>query len=196
MFTRTESLATYVRKFPVTATIILINLLVFILLSINGGSTNLNTLIEYGAMNRTFVQNGEWYRLFTSAFLHIGLQHFLFNTFALYVFCCELEKTIGKLAYLGLYVASILGSGLAVFFFADAYSVTAGASGAIFGVFGAIYALMRTNRYYFDAATKQMFNVLLVLNVIFTFVGSSVSVSGHIGGLLTGFLITYIITKK
>ena len=128
------------KKPYVTYAIIAVNIIVFILMYILGnGSTDNNTLINFGANNRFYVVTlKEYYRLITCAFLHIGLIHLVVNLYSLYVIGSSVESFFGKTKYLVIYFISILSSSLLSIVINKANIITAGASGAIFGLLGAL----------------------------------------------------------
>ncbi|MDT4988184.1 MAG: hypothetical protein QOI74_2278, partial [Micromonosporaceae bacterium] len=126
-------------------------------------------------------RDGEVYRLVTSAFLHADLMHILFNMWALYVIGPALEQWLGRTRYVALYALSGLGGSVLVYLLTPINVPTLGASGAIFGLFGATLALSR--RLNFDA---RWVIGLIVINLVITFVVPSISWQGHIGGLVTG----------
>lgn len=195
IFERNESFKGFLKQYPITSIMIGINLIIMLLMSVDGGSTNQYTLLKYGAYYEPLILEGDWYRLFTPMFLHIGWEHFFFNTFSLIIFAAGLEKLIGSTRYFFVYILSGLG-GSVFTLFASAHVLSAGASGAIFGVFGAFLAILLTKKYPLDPSTKQIFLVIFVINMISTFVLSNISITGHIGGLITGFIVTVILTIK
>jgi len=123
----------------------------------------------------------QYYRLLTSAFLHDGPTHILFNMWALWVIGPALERWLGRTRFVVLYVLSALGGSVLVFLLTPVNVPTLGASGAIFGLFGATLALSR--KLNFD---MRWIAGLIVVNLVITFVVPSISWQGHIGGLLTG----------
>ena len=125
--------------------------------------------------------NGEVYRLLTSAFLHVDLMHILFNMWALWVVGPPLERWLGRSRFIVLYVLSALGGSVLVYLLTPVNTPTLGASGAIFGLFGATLILAR--KLNFDA---KFVVGLIVINLVITFVVPAISWQGHIGGLLTG----------
>lgn len=135
------------------------------------------------------VADGEWYRLITSAFLHYGPTHILFNMWALYVVGPPLEAALGRLRFTSLYVVSALGGSVLVYLLSALGAQTAGASGAIFGLFGATFVVGK--RLNLDV---RWVVGLIVLNLAFTFViplisSQNISWQGHVGGLVTGAVI-------
>lgn len=127
------------------------------------------------------VADGEYYRLATSAFLHYGVLHLALNMWALYVVGQALEAWLGRTRFLALYALSALGGSVMVYQFSSLNTLTAGASGAIFGMFGAMFVMAR--RMNFDVRPIAL---LIVLNLAITFGVSGISWQGHIGGLIAG----------
>lgn len=128
----------------------------------------------------------QYYRLVTSAFLHYGITHLLFNMWALYVVGPPLEAWLGRLRFGALYALSGLGGSVLVYLLSPLQSATAGASGAIFGLFGAIFVVARRLR-----LDVRWVAAVIVINLVFTFVGpalgtGAISWQGHVGGLITG----------
>ncbi len=127
------------------------------------------------------VANGEWWRLVTSAFVHYGLMHLAFNMFALFIVGPPLEAVLGRLRYGTLYALSALGGAVLVYLLAPLNSATAGASGAVFGLFGATFVVSKRLNLDVRGVTA-----LIVINVVITFVLPGISWQGHLGGLVTG----------
>ena len=184
------------RAAAVTTALIAINVLVYLAELATGGSQNGtgNWIYEHGVLisNAVYsngtpagVANGEWWRLITSAFLHYGPLHLGLNMMSLYFAGRILEQVIGRWRYLLLYLASGL-SGAAGALYWSPNAPTVGASGAIFGVLGALLVLERRG----NIATGGQVLMLIVLNLLITFsYSSSISVGGHIGGLIAGILL-------
>lgn len=190
-FLRTESFGAFLRLYPITSVLIAINLFLFLLLTLFGGSTNPWTLEMFGAFNRQWVLEGDWYRFITAAFLHHGFGHLLFNMFVMIVFVVELERILGPLRFLLFYLLSAVGASLVTFFFAP-YAVVVGASGAIFGVFGAFLFMIRYRPEFMSMRARQTILPLIVINLIFTFIDANTSITGHIGGFVSGFLLSFL----
>ena len=136
------------------------------------------------------VADGQWYRLVTSAFMHYGIAHLLFNMWALYIIGPPLETLLGRLRFGALYALSALGGSVLVYLLSAMSDATAGASGAIFGLFGATFIVAR--RLNLDV---RWLVGLIVLNLVLTFaaplvIGQAISWQGHVGGLVTGLFIT------
>ena len=125
---------------------------------------------------------GEWWRVFTAAFLHIGPVHLAFNMLALLMFGSELERRLGRWRYLALYVLSALGGAAAIQLLGDPRVPVAGASAAIYGLLGALAVLMLAGR-----QDLRGLLTLLAINVVISFL-PGISLLGHLGGLLAGAL--------
>src|SRR6266487_823146 len=134
---------------------------------------------------------GDWYRLITSAFLHeplgtgIGITHIAFNMWALIVVGPALEQTLGRLRFTVVYLVSALGGSVLYYYFADPRSEALGASGAIFGLFGAWFVLSRRLR-----LDSRMVVGLIVINLVITFVVPGIAWQAHVGGLIAGTALT------
>lgn len=182
----------FAKKPFLTYILVAINLIMFLLLELVGsGSTNLSTLIKFGAKYNTAILEGDWWRFITPMFLHIGFLHLLMNTLALYYLGISVERIYGMWRFFIIYFAAGITGGVASFAFTT--QVSAGASGAIFGCFGALL--------YFGVAHPSLFlrtmgwNVFVVvaINLAFGFLVPMVDNSAHIGGLIGGFLASAIV---
>ena len=177
------------KKPIVTYSLIFICILVFILMSVLGNaSTDNYTLLVFGANVDTLTKNGDYYRLFTSMFLHIGILHLLCNMYSLYIIGKEVENVFGKVKYLIIYLLSgIAGSILSLAF--NHNTICAGASGAIFGLLGALLYFGYYYRTYLGATLTRSIIPVIVLNLIIGFTSSGIDNAAHIGGLVGGILI-------
>lgn len=179
----------------VTYAIIGITVIVYLLQISLGGSGNIRSLILLGAkVNPLIIVEGQWWRLITPVFLHIGLTHILFNLLIVYFLGRQLEGFFGHFQYFILYFASALMGNS--FSFAFNSSISVGASTAVFGLFASTLALSRIypNRYDFETLAKN-YALLIALNFIFGILSTGVDNAGHLGGLVGGFTVTYLITK-
>jgi membrane associated rhomboid family serine protease len=156
-----------------------------------GGGIGRSSLLADGSVSRFAIDQGEYWRLLTSGFLHTGLIHLLFNMFALYILGGMLEPAIGRLRFAAIYFVSLLaGSFGALLWEPDA--ATAGASGAIFGLMGAAVIIMR------DRGINPMesgIGLWIGLNLLITFTIPGISIGGHIGGLVGGALVALLFTE-
>jgi membrane associated rhomboid family serine protease len=161
-----------------TYALIAVNVAVFVLQAVTPG------LQGKLALWAPAVAGGELYRLGTSAFIHYGLLHLLFNMGALYVVGPPLERHLGRLRFAALYALSALGGSVVVYLFSPLNSATGGASGAVFGLFGATFVLAK--RLNLDVRGVV---TLIAINMAITFTIPGISWQGHVGGLVTGGLI-------
>lgn len=136
-------------------------------------------VLEHGGM-----ADGEYYRLFTSMFLHYGIIHLALNMWVLWQLGRPLEAMFGRIRFLALYLLCGLGGSIAVYLFADPTGQTAGASGAIFGLFAALIFVLRKMGRSIGGIVP-----VLIFNLIITFSVPGISIAGHLGGLVTGALV-------
>ncbi|MGM7721127.1 rhomboid family intramembrane serine protease [Metabacillus sp. Hm71] len=175
-----------------------LQIIMFLVLELFGGSTNTESLIRFGAKFNPLIYEGEWWRLVTPIVLHIGFLHLLMNSFALYYIGPAVERAYGSLRFLFIYlVAGISGS---VVSFAFSPFLSAGASGAIFGCFGALLYIGVQNPKVFFRTMGSNLLVIIAINIAIGFAIPNIDNAGHIGGLIGGFLAALIVqlpkTKK
>lgn len=176
----------------VTYIIMAICIILFILMKLSGGSTNSQTLLKYGANLDVLVKNGEYYRLFTCIFLHIGIMHLLCNLYSLYVIGREVENLFGKIKYIIIFILSgIFGSIMSLAFTHN--TISAGASGAIFGLLGALLYFGMHYRTYLGEAIKRSIIPIIVVNLIIGFFAEGIDLAAHIGGLVGGVLVAMMV---
>ena len=167
----------------ITYSLIAINVVLFFVETV---SPNLQSEL---VLRSPAVADGDLYRLLTSAFMHYGMTHLLFNMYALFVVGPPLEVWLGRLRFTALYALSALGGSVLVYLLSPLNAATAGASGAVFGLFGASFVVGR--RLNLDV---RWVIALIAINLAFTFVipllgGQNISWQGHIGGLVTGAVV-------
>jgi membrane associated rhomboid family serine protease len=177
------------------ATIVLIALNVIAYLGeIAGGSGGLSgtsgSVINDFGLRGISVEDGEWYRLLTGGFLHAGLLHLGFNMFALYILGRLLEPAIGTPRFVALYFASLFAGSFGALAMTDPITTTVGASGAVFGLFGAAFVIARGRG--MDTLAREL-GIILGINLLLTFGVSGISIGGHLGGLAGGLLCAMII---
>ncbi len=190
------------RELPITYILIAINIFVYLFSSYYSGdiaNMNSETLIEMGALVGQYtVEYKEWWRLFTAMFLHAGMTHILMNMFSLYLIGRGVEVYFQKKAYLSMYLFSGLIGGL-VSLYMHPLGLGVGASGAIFGVFGALAGFFLAHRDKIAQQSKTFmkdFGIVLGLNLVLGLSIESIDVSAHIGGLVIGMIGGYIISKN
>jgi len=174
-------------KITMTNVLIAINVIVYIWEVLSGTQMeSFNSLVSHGALYGQLVLQGQWWRIFTGSFMHAGIWHIALNMFALYQLGTFVEYALGRWRMLAVYLISLVGGGIAVVVFAP-NDPTVGASGAIFGLFGALFAIgVRLGRR--GRALIMQTLPILLLNLAFTFAIPFISKAGHLGGLFSGFV--------
>lgn len=191
-----EKLKIFYKKSKVTFVLLMVMIIYFIFISLNGGTTNTKTLIRYGALFPPYIVGyGEYYRFVTSIFIHIGITHILFNGYALYAFGPQIEWLMGPKKYLLFFLLTGIGGNLTTFFFNFA-SVSAGASGSLFGLLGVFLYLIHRHPYMITPEGKKSLLSLLGINLLLTVAVPSISVTAHLGGLVMGYLLSYLFIKR
>ncbi|OLO26939.1 rhomboid family intramembrane serine protease [Alkalihalophilus pseudofirmus] len=165
--------------------------IMFGLLEINGGSMRILTLIEFGAKYNPLIEAGEYWRLLTAMFLHIGFLHFFMNSLALFYLGSAVERIYGSWRFLFIYLVAGLFGSIASYAFNE--QVAAGASGAIFGCFGALLYFGVNHRKLFFRTMGMSVIVILVINLSLGFLVPMIDNGAHIGGLLGGFLASFVV---
>jgi membrane associated rhomboid family serine protease len=152
----------------------------------------LRTLVDLGAMFPPYVANGQYWRLFTSIFLHIGLIHIAFNAYALWLFGQFVESTFGTPRFLLLFFATGFLASATSYAFGPINAVGVGASGAVFGIFGAFVAYhFRRRSVAASAASLRWAFTMILLNAFLAFSFRAIDWRAHVGGLVAGFLAGY-----
>lgn len=175
----------------ITKILIAVNAVVFVtVLTVGDSMVRDLGLIGYAVDPTAYtwigVADGEWYRLLTSAFLHQQIWHIGFNMLGLWFLGPPLEAALGRARFLALYLISALAGSTLTYLLAAQNQLTLGASGAVFGLFGATAVLMRRMRY-----DMRPIAVLLAINLVFTFTWANIAWQAHIGGLVVGAVIAY-----
>ena len=175
----------------ITYILIFINIVMFVLMYMLGnGSENTNTLIDFGANYILLTKAGEYYRLITSGFLHIGVIHLLLNMYSLYIVGSQVEYFYGKVKYIIIYLFSLIMGSLFTVALSSVNTVSAGASGAIFGLLGSILYFGIKYRGYIGNSLVNQIVPVVVLNLIIGFTTPGIGNVAHIGGLIGGYLIS------
>ena len=181
----------------VTYSLIAINIIIFLLMYVFGnGSEDIITLLNFGALTKYHVMNGEFYRLITSAFLHIGFLHLFCNMYALYILGKNIEGYYGKAKFIFIYLISALVGSFVSIIFMDEYTVSAGASGAIFGLMGALLYFGYNYRVTLNDAINRQIIPVIIINLLFGFLSSDVNNFAHIGGLIGGYFASLAVGVK
>ncbi|MBA3864945.1 MAG: rhomboid family intramembrane serine protease [Solirubrobacterales bacterium] len=174
--------------FPATMVLIAINIVVYLIEIAHGGGgigeQSTRTLYDLGGLFGPSVAEGDWWRLLTSGFVHVSPLHIGFNMFLLYFLGRLLEPALGTPRFVAVYFASLLAGSFGVMLL-DPNVVSAGASGAIFGLAGATFVIARGRG--MDAIAGEI-GFLIVFNLVFTFAAANISVGAHLGGLVGGVI--------
>lgn len=179
------------KEFYVTYTLIIINVIVFILMTLAGGSTKTIVLILFGAKVNQLIDMGQYWRLFTSMFLHIGFTHLLFNIYALIALGKYTEKIFSHIKLLVIYIFSgITGSSLSYLL---SPNISAGASGAIFGLLGALVSYGWKNSFIWHSGFIKSLLIILGINLVLGLIIPGIDNFAHLGGLLGGSVIGLVI---
>lgn len=173
---------------PVTRAVIAIAVAIFVLGMFSESFDQ--RVFNMFAQANFLVERGEWWRIFTPVLLHASLMHILFNMWALWVLGPQIERGVGSLPFLGLFIASAGMGGVMFFYFGEPGSVAVGASGAIFGLFGIWlnWAFRRRNTMSGRAMLRQI-GFLLLINAAIPFMIPGIAWEAHLGGLIAGFAI-------
>lgn len=175
-----------------TYLLLAINILMFFILETNGGSESTETLIRYGAKyNPAIIEDGEWWRIVSSMFLHIGFIHLFMNMLAVYFLGAAVERIYGNVRFIIIYFLAGIGGGLASFAFTT--TISAGASGALFGLFGALLFFGLIHKQIFFQTIGSSLFIIIGINLVFGFLVPQVDNGAHLGGLLAGFIASAIL---
>ena len=188
--------AVWTRRTPYTYFFFGLNIFIFILMAFAGGSTNEPTLTAFGVKSNAQIDGGQWWRFVTPIFLHIGLLHIFFNSYALWVVGPQVEKLYGGARFVILYVLTGV-AGVAASYFYHPLNESAGASGAIFGLFGVllVFGIRHRNEIppFFQRAVGAGVLPVILINLVIGFSIPAIDNSAHIGGLLAGAVLAAII---
>lgn len=186
--------------YQVTAAIAAVNVIVFLALSLKGMTEDAEYMLAHGAMYvPRAVEQGEYYRLFTSMFLHFGFEHLMNNMVVLLIVGSRLENELGKIKYLFLYLAGGLCGGLVSALwdiYSGEYAVSAGASGAIFALIGALFYVAVRSRDEIGSSVGKRLAFMVLLMLYYGFSSAGVDNAAHIGGLLSGFILAVVLYRK
>ena len=183
-----------------TIALVAVNVITYFVLEWLGDSSIGFFMAEHGAMYPDFIRiNYEWWRIITAGFLHFGAVHLVNNMVILYCMGSRLERVTGHLKYFLIYLVSLIGAGLlsyGMMLRTGDYAVSAGASGAIFGVIGGFLWIVILHRGRFEQITTRGIVMMIVLTIYYGFSSAGIDNWGHIGGLLAGFAATVILYHR
>jgi len=165
------------------------NVLIWAATELDGGSQDQEVLLRFGAMYGPLIANGEYWRLLTAMFLHVGTTHLAVNSIGLLILGMQVERLFGHYRFAAMYILAGLSGSVASFAF-NSIGVAAGASGAIFGVFGALVAFFVVRRNIMGEMGRQTLTgllVLLAINLFYGFASPGIDNFAHVGGFVAGF---------
>lgn len=183
-----------------TIALIVINVIVFLLLELQGQTESAALLMKCGAVYPPYIfEQGQYWRLFTATFLHFGFGHLLNNMVMLGAAGQVLERTLGKIKFLTLYLMAGVG-GCTLSYFqmlrSGEYAVAAGASGSVFGIVGALAWIVIVHRGRYETLTGRGMIWMIVLCLYYGVSTGNVDNWGHIGGLIMGFVLCIIFYRR
>lgn len=185
------------RREPATIFLIILNVLVFLVSESAGSSQDVMHMLDLGAAYTPLItENGEVYRLFTSMFLHFGISHLMNNMLVLFVLGSRLERAVGKLRFLAVYLLGGTAANIISMFLelkTGEYSVSAGASGAVFAVMGAMIYIVLRNRGRLEDLTVRQILIMAAFSLYFGFTSTGVDNAAHVGGILAGLILAALL---
>lgn len=194
IFLREESPNQYLSSYPITSVIVIINVLVFIYTTINGGLTNSAYLYKLGGNSQSQFLDGEYYRIVSYAFIHNGFTHFLLNMGYILILCPPLERSLNKIQYILLFISSVIGGGLLIILLNSNGAV--GASGFGYAIFGVYFSLIFFRRKVIDRESRNAVLLIMGVGFAFTFTIENISIAGHFGGFIIGLLFGLLFTRN
>lgn len=203
IFLRYESFRSYLKLYPITSALLAINVVMFAILELTGGSLNNLNLYRWGAFVRyplgdPFGLEEPW-RYVTSMFLHIGWEHMLFNCFSLLVFAPPLERLLGHVRYIIFYLlCGVAGNFLSLMTTktSELAELSAGASGGIYGVFGAFLHIVLLQRHKLDVASRKTVVTILVIGLLMSIFIQQIDLMAHVGGGFAGFALYGLMQRR
>ena len=188
------------QKAWITMTLIVLNILYFVYLEAAGSSEDVLFMLEHGAMFGPLVLDGqEYYRLLTAVFMHFGINHIVNNMLVLFVLGDNLERALGKIKYLIFYLTCGVGANVVSMFLdmrQQNHAVSAGASGAIFGVIGGLLYAVLVNRGRLEDLSSSQLIIMIIFSLYFVFTSTGVDNEAHVAGLVIGIILAAILYRK
>ncbi len=180
--------------------LIAVNIIYFLYLEMMGSTENTEFMITHGAMYAPLVlEYGEYFRLLTSVFMHFGINHIMNNMLILFILGDNMERALGHIKYLIFYLLCGVGANvvsMAVNLGAYRNVVSAGASGAIFGVIGGLLYAVAVNRGQLEDLSTRQLVVVIVCSLYFGFTSTGVDNTAHVAGLLIGIILGVLLYRK
>lgn len=188
------------KKSPLSWCLIAMNVFVFLAMELTGGSNDISNMVRWGASYAPLIQEqGQYYRLFTCMFLHFGMEHLGYNMLILYFVGGHLERAVGKIRFLLIYMGGGIGASWCSYY-ADIIHrenvVSAGASGAVFAALGGLIWILILNRGRLEEISLRKLLLMAVLCLYYGFASTGVDNVAHIGGFVLGFLLTVLLCHR
>ena len=191
LFTRTESFQQFIRFYPAVSVLTAICIILFIVTSLPlFPDRDLYTLLS--GVN-LFIAEGEYWRLVTPIFLHIGVAHLLFNCFTLILIGPGLETMLGSIRFTLLFLLSGILANVLTYYTEPLMYAHVGASGSIYGLFGCYAYMIFFRKDLLSPQNSQVILILIIIGLVMSFLQSSINITGHIGGLIIGFALSRIL---
>lgn len=185
----------------VTITLVVINVLTYLIMELAGDTRDAAFIMRYGGLYPPYVSDGrQWWRMLTAGFIHFGAAHLVNNMVILYCMGERLEHAVGHVRLAVIYVLSLLGGNLLSYVMAlmtsgySGYAVSAGASGAVFGLIGGFLWIVLLHRGHLEGISAKRIIFMILLMIYYGFTSGGIDNWGHIGGVLTGFFVTIVLT--
>ena len=189
----------YGKKAYVNGLLIALNVLFFLYLEITGSSENVYFMYTKGAMSAPAVlEDGEYYRLLTAMFMHFGIRHIMNNMLVLFVLGDNLERALGHVKYLIFYLLCGIGSNLVSMMAhsTDTMTVSAGASGAIFGVVGGLLYVVTANKGRLEDLSTRQLVIMIFFSLYLGYTSTGVDNTAHLSGLVIGIVLAIILYHR
>ena len=194
-------LKAFAKRNLITFILIIINILVFLVVDFTGGGTSdSGHMIAAGAAYPPLIlEKGQWYRLITCIFLHFGIEHLINNMLVLGVLGERLEPMTGRIRFLIIYLTGGIGGNLVSLYISSRtkeYAVSAGASGAVFALMGSLLYVILCNRGRVKDLSVQRIIIMAALSIYLGFASGGVDNAAHIGGMISGFLVSILLYRR
>lgn len=188
------------KKAFVNIGLIAVNVIYFLYLEMNGSTEDTQFMVSHGAMYAPLViERGEYYRLITSTFMHFGINHIMNNMLILFILGDNLERALGHIKYLLFYLICGVGANVASMIInLSGYRnvVSAGASGAIFGVIGGLLYAVAVNRGQLEDLSTRQLVVVILCSLYFGFTSTGVDNAAHVAGLIIGIIMGVVLYRR
>lgn len=193
LFVIKGDLKSFLLKHPVTNGFILICALIALTTIFLHGGYSSASIVDFSGLDKELIEEGQLWRLFTYGFGHMSLFHFLLNIPAVLFLAHPLEKYYGRKLFLVISIFLTVAAGISIYYFYEGPYPLAGSSGFGYGLMG-IYAFYLTKHSSkLSSYDKKLISFILIIGIFSTFTVPNISISGHIGGLISGFALAFIL---